>query len=93
MPSSQLIDPVDIDAIETRIFNRETPDATVEEFYRFGQILFSECLQRGSEMDRKLTNILVWSTAALAFLLNYSKAEHLGIVAFHFLPNPPIAHP
>ncbi len=86
MPSEQLIQPVDIDTIELRMYNRDTSDATVEELYRFGQILFQECLQRGSEVDRKLANLLGWSTAALAFLLlNHSKVENFAIPAKVFV--------
>ena len=81
MPSSQLIGAVDVETIELRIFNRDTPEATIEEFYRFGQILFTECLQRGSEVDRKLTSALGWSTASLAFLLlNRAKFGQFGAV-------------
>jgi len=76
----QIIHPVDIRDIEGRIFSDTTSDEIVEEFYRFGQILFAECLQRGSELDRKLANMLGWSTAALAFLLlNHTKVAQFGI--------------
>jgi hypothetical protein len=80
MAKPQIYQPVDIEDTEQQIFSETTSDAIVEEFYRFGQILFSECLQRGSELDRKLANMLGWSTAALAFLLlNHSKASQFGI--------------
>ncbi len=69
MASPQVLRFVDIDSIENRLAKAETPDATVEEFYRFGTLLLSEIQQRGSEMDRKLTNALGWSIATLAFLL------------------------
>jgi hypothetical protein len=76
----QLIHPVDVEATEVQIYSPSTPDDTVEEFYRFGQILFSESLQRASEIDRKLTSMLGWSVAALASLLvKYSRTPQLGV--------------
>jgi hypothetical protein len=70
----QLIHFVDIEAIELQLCSPATSDAVVEEFQRFGQVLFAECLQRGSEVDRKLTTMIGWSVAALASLLvKYSR--------------------
>ena len=86
MLKPQLIHPVDIEAIEVQIYSPTTPNETVEEFYRFGQMLFSESLQRASEVDRKLTNMLGWSIAALAsLLLKYSHTPQLGIAERIFL--------
>jgi hypothetical protein len=77
----QIIHPVDIEDIERRMFSDATSEEIVDEFYKFGQIMFAECLQRGSELDRKLANMLGWSTAALAFLLlNHSRVAQFGIV-------------
>jgi len=75
----QIIHPVDIDTIELRIFDPATSEGTVEELYRFGLALFSEGLHRSSELDRKLTTVLGWAGATLAFLLlNHSKAQQFG---------------
>ena len=63
------IRPVDIEAVEITIFDPATPDDVVDELYKFGSILFSECLSRGADIDRKLTSMLGWSIAALASLL------------------------
>jgi len=77
----QLIHFVDIEAIEAQLCSPTTTDAVVEEFQRFGQILFSECLQRGSEVDRKLTTMIGWSVAALASLLvKYSRMPLPGML-------------
>ena len=82
MASPQILRFVDVDGIEARLSKAETPDATVEEFYRFGTLLFSEIQQRGSEVDRKLTNALGWSIATLAFLLlNQPRLAQVGSYA------------
>jgi len=82
----QLIHPIDIESIEVQLHSPKTPDDVVDEFYKFGSILFSECLQRGSELDRKLTSMLGWSIAALAsILLKHSKSEQLGALQGIFL--------
>lgn len=75
-----LIHPVDIAAIEVQICSPSTTDDVVDQFYKFGTILFSECLSRAADVDRKLTSMLGWSIAALAsILLKQSKPEQLGM--------------
>jgi hypothetical protein len=88
----QLIQSVDIDDIEVQLSNPKTPDDTVDEFYRFGTVLFSEIQQRGAEVDRKLTNVLGWSIATLAFLLmnrnryiDWTKLVVTGAAAMAFI--------
>jgi len=81
MASPQVLRFVEVDSIEDRLSAPGIPDATVEEFYRFGALLFSEIQQRGSEVDRKLTNLLGWSIATLAFLLLKQPFAHVGNVA------------
>jgi uncharacterized membrane protein YgdD (TMEM256/DUF423 family) len=77
--SPQALRFVEIEAIQERLSTPGIQDATVEEFYRFGTLLFSEIQQRGSEIDRKLTNVLGWSMATLAFLLlNQSRFAQIG---------------
>jgi hypothetical protein len=79
MASPQVLHLVEPDSIQARLSRRETPVDTVEEFYRFGTMLFSEIQQRGSEVDRKLTNLLGLSVATLAFLLfNQSRFGKFG---------------
>lgn len=74
----QLLHFVDIDTVELRLSDPALPDAMLDELYRFGQILFSEMLSRGSEIDRKLTNMLGWSTATLAFLMFHDRIGAVG---------------
>jgi hypothetical protein len=75
----QIIHSIDVEEIELKVHSPTTPDDVVDELYRFGAILFSECLQRGSELDRKLTSMLGWSIAALAsILLQHSRSAPLG---------------
>jgi len=69
MASPQVLRLVEVGSIKDRLSRPGTPEETVEEFYRFGTLLFSEIQQRGSEVDRKLNNALGWSIATLAFLL------------------------
>lgn len=69
MASPQLLQFVEIASIKDRLELPGTPEETVDEFYRFGTLLFAEIQQRGSEVDRKLNNALGWSIATLAFLL------------------------
>jgi hypothetical protein len=69
MASPQNLRFVEVEDINARLCRPGTPEETVDEFYRFGTLLFSEIQQRGSEVDRKLTNLLGWSIATLAFLL------------------------
>jgi hypothetical protein len=69
MARSQILHLVDVAGIKKRLELSGTPEETVEEFYRFGTLLFSELQQRGAEVVRKLTNTLGWSIAVLGFLL------------------------
>lgn len=78
MPKSQIFRLVDVDSIELQLSSPDTPESTVEEFYRFGTLLFSEIQQRGSEVDRKLTNMTGWSLATLGFVLLDRHRSHLG---------------
>jgi hypothetical protein len=72
-----LIHPVNIGDTEFQLFSPDTPDEVVDELYKLGGILFSECLGRGADIDRKLTSMLGWSIAALAsLLLKQSKSDH-----------------
>ena len=66
----QIINLIDIETVELRLSDPGTPQELVDEFYRFGQILFQEMLSRGAELDRRATNMLGWSTATLAVLLS-----------------------
>jgi len=82
MASPQVLRFVPIGSIQDRLSAWETKDETVDEFYRFGSLLFSEIQQRGSEVDRKLTNALGWSIATLAFLLlNQPRFAQIGSYA------------
>ena len=67
--AKQQISYVDIDDIEVQLSSPEIPDSSVDELYRFGEILFSDVRQTSSQINTKLTSILGWSTATLAFLL------------------------
>jgi hypothetical protein len=79
MASPQILRFVDAESIYARLARPEIPEATIEEFYRFGTLLFTEIQQRGSEVDRKLNNALGWSIATLAFLLlNQPRFAHVG---------------
>jgi hypothetical protein len=82
MASPQVLRLVDVGNIKDRLSMSGTPEDTVEAFYRFGTLLFSEIQQRGSEVDRKLTNALGWSIATLALLLNQYRSEHFGSYAW-----------
>ncbi len=66
----QIHNKIDIETVEFRLDDPGTSKELVEEFYRFGQILFSEMLSRGAEVDRRATNMLGWSTATAAVLLS-----------------------
>jgi hypothetical protein len=84
MASPQVLHLIEIDTIEQRLSDPRTPNATVEELYRFGTLLFTELQQRSSETDRKLTNVFGWSIATLAFLLaSRGKFDHVayGVLA------------
>jgi len=79
MASPQVLRLVEVESIHARLSEPGTPEDSVDEFYRFGALLFSEVQQRGSEIDRKLTNLLGWSIATLAFLLlNHSRFGPIG---------------
>ena len=65
--SSQLIQTVDVADVEVRLLS--VGDASVEELYRFGALMVSSAQLRTARLDAKLTGILGWSSAALAFVL------------------------
>jgi hypothetical protein len=73
----QVLNYVDLEAVELRLADPSISPELVEEYYRFGQVLFSEMLSRGADVERKLTNMLGWSTASLGFLLVYKSEEIL----------------
>jgi hypothetical protein len=64
--SSQLL-LVDVADVERRL--PSLGDDSVEELYRFGTWMVSSAQQRTTRLDAKLTGILGWSSAALAFVL------------------------
>jgi hypothetical protein len=73
--AKQQISYVDIDDIEVQLSSPELPDSSVGELYRFGEIMLSDVRQTSSLLDTKLTSILGWSTATLAFLLLDSNSK------------------
>lgn len=77
MSKSEIPDSADVEEIETRIFDPTTPDDSIEEFYRFGQLLLSELQQRWSEIDRKLAILLGWSIGAIGILLLGHQRDHI----------------
>src|ERR1017187_9862737 len=73
--AKQILRFADIDDIENRLI--ALSDGTIEELYRFGGLMVSEVQQRASDLDSKLTGILGWSVATLAFLLFDGKISGL----------------
>lgn len=69
MASPQILHLVEIQTVEQRLSDPLTPPETIEELYRFGQLLFTELQQRSSETDKKPTSVFGWSVATLGFLL------------------------
>ncbi len=59
---------VDIEDIELQLAS-DIPAETIEELYRFGEIMVSEVQRRCGSLDQKLTSMLGWSAAVLALLL------------------------
>lgn len=75
------IRPVDTQYVKTQLYDPKVTDGIVEELYRFGEMLNSECIQRSAQIDSKLTTMMGWSLAALAALLfKYSQARHAGVL-------------
>ena len=65
--ADQLVQTVDVAEVEFRL--PSLADDSVEELYRFGTLMVSSAQLRTARLDAKLTGILGWSSAALAFLL------------------------
>lgn len=70
---------VDIEDIETQMASG-IPNETLEELYRFEELMLTEGQQRTTQLDFKLTSILGWSSAALAFLLLSGQAQNVNIL-------------
>ncbi len=64
----QLVRPVDVAEIELRLPSLAR-EGLVEELYSFGTLMVSSAQQRAVRLDTKLTGVLNWSSAMLAFLL------------------------
>lgn len=72
--AGQVIHPVDVAEIETLL--PSLVDESVEELYRFGTLMVSAAQQRALRLDAKLTGILNWCSAMLAFVLIDANASH-----------------
>jgi hypothetical protein len=72
--ADQIIHPVEVSDIESRLpsLARES----VEELYSFGALMVSSAQQRAIRLDTKLTGILNWSSAMLAFVLIDASVSH-----------------
>jgi hypothetical protein len=75
----QKIRPVDVAEIE--ILLPSLADDSIEELYRFGSLMVSGSQQRALRLDSKLTGILNWSSAVLAFVLIDANVSHLHGIA------------
>src|ERR1035438_5576162 len=70
----QIVHPVDVSIVEAELPN--LPKDSVEELYQFGECMISRAQQRAVRLDSKLTGILNWSSAVLAFVLIDAGASH-----------------
>jgi hypothetical protein len=73
--AGQIIRPVDVSQIESLLPSLN--DESVEELYRFGNLMVSTTQQRALRLDSKLTGILNWSSAMLAFVLIDANVSHV----------------
>jgi hypothetical protein len=67
MTDEQFVHTINVEDAENTLMHLDSQ--ALERLYGFGQILFGEVQQRSSQLDSKLTSILGWSSAMLAFLV------------------------
>jgi hypothetical protein len=72
--ADQIIRPINVPDIELEL--PSLAKEAVEELYRFGQIMVSSSQQRALRLDAKLTGVLNWSSAVLAFVLIDANVSH-----------------
>lgn len=65
----QIFKPVDAEDIRNRLSDPALDQVVVDDLFQFGSLVLAEVRQRISWVESKLTIILGWSMAGLAFLL------------------------